>query len=141
MKNQRDNRPSRELPKGRAAKELSWTSEAVARLRQVPEGVMRELTRQRVERLAKRRGEGTVTTGLVEEKYKEWACGSVNAKSEMVWSEEARQRTAHIPAFVHGMVIKAIEAYARSRGDLEITPELMEEAKHYWEETGRFHQP
>ncbi|MFQ5873030.1 MAG: PCP reductase family protein [Dehalococcoidia bacterium] len=118
-----------------------WTPEAWARLLQVPEGLMRELTRQRVECLAERRGESIVTMALVEEKYEAWSRGSAKVAGEMVWSEEARQRIESIPTFVRGKVIEAIEGYARDRGVPEITTELMEEAKHFWEETGRFHRP
>jgi hypothetical protein len=120
---------------------LTWTPEAQARLQHVPEGVMRELTRQRVERLARQRAESSVTVELVEAKYTQWADGSARATSEAVWSEEARERIERVPAFVRGMVVEAVEAYARSHGLVEITPETLEMAKGSWEGTGQFHRP
>lgn len=120
---------------------LAWTEEATGRLRQVPAGLMRELTRQRVENLARQRGQALVTVELMATKYYQWAEGSAQASSEMPWTEEARQRVARIPAFVRGMVVKAIEAYALSQGLAEITPDIVDEAKTFWEKTGRFHQP
>ena len=120
---------------------LAWTPEAEARLRQVPEGVMRELTRQRVEKLARLRGQPTVTMELVQEKYQQWLEGSAQATSEMAWTQEARGRMERVPTFVRGMVVSAVEAYARDRGTREITSELVDEAKRFWAETGHFHQP
>ena len=120
---------------------LPWAPEAEARLEQVPAGTMRELTRQRVEVLARRLGRSLVTLDVVEEKYRKWGEGSARAGSELAWSDEASQRVARIPEFVRGMVAKAIEAYALERGADEITPVLMEQARRHWAETGRFHQP
>lgn len=120
---------------------LTWAPEAQARLEQVPEGISRELTRQRVERLARQRGQSTVTEELIEDKYQQWAVGSAQATSEMVWTEEAVARMERIPDVVRGMVVRAIEAYAQQRGLTEITPEVVDEAKAFWENTGRFHRP
>ncbi|MBI4213399.1 MAG: PCP reductase family protein [Chloroflexi bacterium] len=120
---------------------LTWTSEAEARLCLVPEGAMRDLTRQRVEHLARRKGQDVVTVELMEAKYHQWAEGSVRVTGEMDWTEEAKQRVERVPTFVRGMVVKAVEAYATSQGLAEITPGTVEEAKTFWGETGRFHQP
>lgn len=120
---------------------LMWTEEARIRLRRVPEGVMREMTRQRVERLARQRDLSEVTVELLDAKYGEWADGSAQASSEMAWTEDAKRRMEHVPAFVRGMAVKAIEAYAVSRGFAQITPVVVDEAKTFWGETGQFHQP
>lgn len=120
---------------------LIWTPEAEARLRNVPEGTERELTRQRVERLARQQGQSTVTGDLMEAKYHQWAVGSARAGREMAWTEEALGRMGSIPTFVRGMVVKAIEAYARKQGASEITSQTVDEARRYWGESGRFHQP
>lgn len=120
---------------------ITWMPEAEVRLQQVPEGVMRELTRQRVEELARRRGQSIVTVELMGDKYHQWAQGSAQATSEMTWTAEARERVERVPAFVRGMVVKAIEAYARKQGLAEITTSTVDEAKALWEGTGRFHQP
>ncbi len=124
---------------GPAAEDLEWTPEAEARLERVPEGVMRDLTRQRVETLARRRGEAKVTVALMEEKYEQWFHGSEKATSAMEWSAEARQQIERIPPFVRGMVVEAIETHARQKGAVEITPELVEEAKGSWGDGAGFH--
>ena len=120
---------------------LAWTPEAKARLGQVPEGEVREMTRQRIEVLARQLGLSTVTVELVEDKYQQWEKKSPESGGEMAWTEEARQRMERVPAFVQGMVVKAIEAYAIKQGATEVTSEMVDEAKGFWGETGRFHEP
>lgn len=120
---------------------LAWTPEAEARLGQVPEGEVREMTRQRVEVLARQMGLSTVTVELVEDKYLQWEKKSPESGGEMAWTEEAEQRMERVPTFVRGMVVKAIEAYATKQGAAEVTSELVDEAKGSWGETGRFHEP
>lgn len=120
---------------------LTWTADAHTRLQQVPDGVSRDLTRQRVERLARQRGFSTVTVDLMETKYHQWAEGSAKAISDMTWTQEATERVERIPDFVRGMVVKAVEDYARERDLSEITGDVLGEAKGLWGETGRFHQP
>ncbi len=123
-----------------ASPRLTWTADAQTRLEQVPQGHIREMTRQRVEVLAQQRGQQLVTVDLMEDKYSQWAEGSAKATSETAWTEEAQQRVERIPVFVRGMVVKAIEEYALSRGLAEITPSVVDEAKMLWGETGQFHQ-
>ncbi len=118
-----------------------WTPEAQARLQEVPEGLMRELTRQRVEKLARQRGESTVTLDLLQEKYRQWRDGSAQATNEMTWTNEAEERMARVPAFVRGMVVKAVEAYAEQHGLAQITLSTVDEAKGFWGKANQFHHP
>jgi radical SAM protein with 4Fe4S-binding SPASM domain len=55
---------------------------------------------------------------------------------ELVWEEAARERLAAIPSFARGMVVKAVEAYARGRGEAVITPTLLADVRSKW--GGRF---
>ena len=57
----------------------------------------------------------------------------------MNWTLEAKERIERVPPFIRGMVAKSIEAYARMKGITEVTLELVDEAKAYWESTGTFH--
>jgi hypothetical protein len=45
------------------------------------------------------------------------------------WSPGAQERLARVPAFVRGMVKRIYSDYARERGIVEITPELMDRAR------------
>ncbi len=119
----------------------TWTKDAQARLQRVPEGIMRDMTRQRVEKLARARGQSTVTVDLLAAKYRQWSVGSAQATSDLPWTEQARLSVERIPQFVRGMVMQAIEAYARDKGLTEITADTVDEAERFWGATGRFHHP
>jgi hypothetical protein len=56
---------------------------------------------------------------------------------KLVWEEAAKTRLKNIPSFVRGMVVKAVEAFARSEGSDKVTIELLEEAKARWGRTVR----
>jgi radical SAM protein with 4Fe4S-binding SPASM domain len=51
---------------------------------------------------------------------------------ELVWEEAARARLQAIPSFARGMVVKAVEAYARRRGERTITTGLLTDARAKW---------
>jgi radical SAM protein with 4Fe4S-binding SPASM domain len=51
---------------------------------------------------------------------------------ELVWEEAARSRLQAIPSFARGMVVKAVEAYARRRGERTITTGLLADARAKW---------
>jgi radical SAM protein with 4Fe4S-binding SPASM domain len=55
---------------------------------------------------------------------------------ELTWEPAARERLQAIPAFARGMVVKAVEAYARGRGTSVITPGLLADVRGKW--GGRF---
>lgn len=55
---------------------------------------------------------------------------------ELVWDAGARERLTAIPSFARGMVVKAVEAYARGRGETVITRELLADVRATW--GGRF---
>jgi radical SAM protein with 4Fe4S-binding SPASM domain len=55
---------------------------------------------------------------------------------ELRWEPAARERLGAIPSFARGMVVKAVEAYARSRGAHVITPALLADVRATW--GGRF---
>ena len=45
---------------------------------------------------------------------------------------EGRDRLQAIPSFARGMVVQAVEAYARSGGHPVVTPEMMAEVRQRW---------
>jgi radical SAM protein with 4Fe4S-binding SPASM domain len=55
---------------------------------------------------------------------------------QLTWEPAARERLNAIPSFARGMVVKAVEAYARSRGEGVITPALLADVRGRW--GGRF---
>jgi len=55
---------------------------------------------------------------------------------QLVWDEDARERLRAIPSFARGMVVRAVEAYARGRGETVITRDLLADVRAKW--GGRF---
>lgn len=51
---------------------------------------------------------------------------------ELRWEEAARTRLKAIPSFARGMVVKGVEAYARSHGYAVITEALLTEIRQTW---------
>ncbi len=51
---------------------------------------------------------------------------------ELSWEPAARERLEAIPSFARGMVAKAVEAYARSRGQSVVTTALLADARARW---------
>jgi len=51
---------------------------------------------------------------------------------ELTWEPAARERLQAIPSFARGMVVKAVEAYARGRGQTVITPALLADVRSTW---------
>ena len=119
--------------------QLTWTAAAEARMEQVPEGFMRDLTRKRVSGFAERKGLAEVTPELIDEKYAEWAEGSDAQAVTMPWAPELMARMERIPGFVRGMVIKEIERCARERGAQAVSEDHMGAAMKSWEKMGAFH--
>jgi radical SAM protein with 4Fe4S-binding SPASM domain len=50
----------------------------------------------------------------------------------LAWEPAARERLNAIPSFARGMVVKAVEAYARGRGLGVVTPEVLTEVRQRW---------
>src|SRR5256886_10406320 len=51
---------------------------------------------------------------------------------ELTWEPGARERLQAIPSFARGMVVKAVGAYARGRGQTVITPALLAHVRSTW---------
>jgi radical SAM protein with 4Fe4S-binding SPASM domain len=53
-------------------------------------------------------------------------------EEELTWESEARERLKAIPSFARGMVVKAVEAYARGRGITVVTAAVLAEVRSTW---------
>lgn len=116
-----------------------WTEEGEQRLSSIPEGFMRQLTRERIESFASRKGVAQIDNALIDAKYAEWGEGSARQSMDMEWEDEALSRIQRIPDFVRGMVIKEVERCAHERGDQRVGLEALDKAGNAWEMGGTFH--
>lgn len=125
-----------------------WESDAIAHLESVPEGFMRDRTKERIEAYARAQGAALVTREVCE-------AGLAEARKAMVsmapgadtahappttsplttlrWTEEAEARLRRVPeGFMREMTHRRVEAYARKHGASEITLELVEQKYADW---------
>ena len=51
---------------------------------------------------------------------------------ELTWDPQARERLQAIPSFARGMVVKAVEAYARGQGATVITSAVLADVRQRW---------
>ncbi|MGH7643822.1 MAG: PCP reductase family protein [Candidatus Dormibacteria bacterium] len=123
---------------------FTWSDEAEARLREVPE-FCRELTRWRVEYTALKWGLGTtITPAIMEVKYEMW--GQVSHAIEMrhqdgiPWTASARERFERVPEFVRGQVLEAVEGNARTMGATEVNDGVVDRVIDRWSRSGDFHE-
>jgi radical SAM protein with 4Fe4S-binding SPASM domain len=56
----------------------------------------------------------------------------LEVRPTLAWEPAARARLDAIPGFARGMVVEAVEAYARTRGQAVVTPALMAEVRSRW---------
>ncbi len=117
----------------------AWTEEAEQRIRSVPEGFMRELTKQRIESFARRNNVYQIDNALIDAKYAAWGEGSARQEMKMKWEDEALVRVRRIPDFVRGMVIREVESCARKGGEDTVGLNTLNKASSIWETHGSFH--
>jgi len=70
----------------------------------------------------------TLRSSLTQSKIQQPIVDSTS--KDPVWTKEAEERLAQHPGFVQPVIRKTYSDYARSLGLAEITPELMDNAKH-----------
>lgn len=118
---------------------LNWSDDAEKRMLNIPEGFMRQMTRQRIETYARKNGAHDITAALVTRKYADWQAGSAKQSKTMPWDAAAVERIARIPEFVQGMVIKEVERCAREAKEASVSVLTVDKACKAWIETGDFH--
>ena len=121
------------------AAQMDWSEDAQQRLKKVPAGFMRDLTRHRIEAFAAREGQTEITEEVIEGKYAQWAAGSEALAPTLPWQAQAQATVAKIPDFVRGMVIREMERCAHDLGLAEVTPEVLRHARATWAGNGSFH--
>ncbi len=132
-------------PAARDPEPLAWSDDALARLERVPEGFMRDASRERVLGRARREGRREITLEVVEAGLAE-ARGAMAGEMggdgqgtepapRLPWSKAAEALLENVPeGFVRDLTAQRIEAHARSGGRERVTEELMREKLASWQE-------
>ncbi len=118
---------------------LKWDAAAKEKLSQVPEGIVRNMTKGRAEHWARKHGEKIVTKKVLEDKYSSWAHGASSVDLNMPWNEEATQRGNKIPEFIRPMVKKEIERQAVKMNKSIVDSDVINEVMKNWEGHNGFH--
>ncbi|HLG22381.1 MAG TPA: hypothetical protein VI382_06170, partial [Candidatus Manganitrophaceae bacterium] len=117
---------------------IAWTEAASAKLLEIPQGFMREMTRWRIEVYARKKAIREIDPSVMEAKYNEWSQVSRRVERILPWDADAEKRMAAIPSFVRGTVVKEIEAYAREKGIGRVSVEILDEVTERWAEAMRY---
>ncbi|MBI2314024.1 MAG: universal stress protein [Betaproteobacteria bacterium] len=130
-------------------KTIFWDNAALERLNAIRDQTARAHTKLRIEKMARRVGQDTVTESMVAAAggaVSETTAASgrpVTAESEpLAWDEEAEKRVAQVPAgFVRDLTRLRIEAWARKHGYRVVTAEVVAAKLAEWEAGGSEYAP
>ncbi len=111
---------------------VTWTDAATAMLSEIPEGLMREMTRWRMESAARGAGLREVTPSVIEAKYREWSQAASSVTLRLDWEAGALARMARVPSFVRGTVAREIESHANEQGMTRVTEILWDDVIVRW---------
>ena len=150
-----------ELPLNSETPSLHWRTDALARLLRVPEGFMRESSRQQVEQHAFELNVSEITLELVEDSLSQarkimqnlagaGTNGETSASScpfgysaensdsmqpPILWELAAEERLEKVPSgFMRKLTRQRVETFARRKGVLTITTDLLSDKYSEWAE-------
>jgi nucleotide-binding universal stress UspA family protein len=140
-------RPLLPEPDAGAADRLPWTDGALARLERVPEGFMREASRERIEAHARAAGAAEITLEVVEgglaearramaEAMKSGAGpgGAERTERALPWDPEALALLERVPeGFMRDLTAQRTEARAERLGHARITREVVQDQFDSWQ--------
>ncbi len=119
--------------------QVTWSREAEARLRSIPSGFSRDMTRKAAETIAVRSSITEIGEAFLQQILDTFAAGSHAASETLAWDEDARERIARAPDMVRGMLIREIEAWARRNGMEQVSQAAVDAVKSEWQKKGVFH--
>ncbi len=112
--------------------QVTWGETATAMLLEIPDGLMRDMTRWRMEAAARKMGAREVTPAVIEAKYREWSEAARKVERRLDWEAGALARMSRVPSFVRGTVAREIEAYADEQGATCVTEAMWDEVTARW---------
>lgn len=119
--------------------DISWSSEALERLGQIPVGMARDMTRKAAETIASGQGLQKISAGFLQVVLDTFQTGSDQAGRTLPWDPEADNGIRRVPSMVQGMLIREIEAWAQRQGMVRVNAAAVEAVKAEWKKNGYFH--
>lgn len=127
---------SRAPPAGPGA---TWSGVAEERLRSVPSGFCRDMTRKAAETIAAQQGISEISAGFIDQVMKTFETGATQAEATMPWEPAARARIARAPKMVRGMLASEIEGWAKRHHMDQVNATAVDAVKTEWQQRGVFH--
>jgi hypothetical protein len=118
---------------------IPWTTQATARLQEVPAGYCRSLTQRAVETLAEQNNLQQIDVDFMQGVLKVFKQGSQSVETSMPWTQAAHDRIVRAPDSVRGMLQQEIEGWAKNHGLDEVDERAVRAIKREWQEKGVFH--
>jgi len=118
---------------------IPWSADAELRLRALPEGISRDMTRKAVSTIGVQRGLTEITQAYLEDILSVFQSGSMQVSETMPWDTEAREGINRAPDMVRGMLTKEIEGWAERQGFDHVNVEAVNTVKQEWADRGVFH--
>lgn len=118
---------------------LPWHDDALARLRDIPEGTSRDMTQKATNAIAQQQGLHEVSLEFLQQILSAFSSGSKSVTKTLDWDEDAEAAIAKAPAMVQGMLAKEIEAYARREQLNHVSRQTVDTVKNKWSNDGHFH--
>ncbi|HPV84415.1 MAG TPA: PCP reductase family protein, partial [Nitrospira sp.] len=106
---------------GNGTSEFTWTADAKEKLERLPSFV-KPMVQSSVEAYARKHGYKSITLQVMDDSKNDSPNG-------IAWTKDAEQRMDNIPDFIRPMARREIERIAKERGLVEITAQVMDEAK------------
>ncbi len=119
--------------------DLPWQEEALKRLKQIPQGTSRSMTRKATNAIAQQQGIKEISLEFLEQILSIFTSGSNNVTRTLPWHSDAEAAIAKAPAMVQGMLVKEIEAYAKRENLSEVDLNTVDKVKNKWSDEGSFH--
>ncbi|MDQ6982873.1 MAG: universal stress protein [Mariprofundus sp.] len=118
---------------------IPWSTDAELRLRALPEGISRDMTRKAVSTIGAQRGLAAITQAYLEEVLSVFQSGSMQVSESMPWDADAREGINRAPDMVRGMLTKEIEGWAERQGLDRVNVDAVDKVKQTWADRGAFH--
>ncbi len=120
-----------------------WEKEALERLKQIPEGTSRDMTRKATNAIAQQQSIESISLDFLEQILSIFNSGSKDASKKigktLPWDKDAQDSISKAPPMVQGMLAREIEAYAKRENLPQVDLKTAEKAKKQWADEGQFH--
>ncbi len=118
---------------------ISWSSEALVRLDQIPAGMSRDMTHRAANAIADKNGAHHIDRTFLENILSTFQSGSADVSETLSWDADARASIERAPDMVRGMLIKEIENWARQNNLEQVSEADVKKVKAEWQQKGFFH--